>query len=252
MVCYGSWEISQSLHGTTALNHMTTIPTFRILIALGFLVLFAALYSIRWPFQAYEPQPTTSGNPVVATVGTDSITLREVEQAAALSLYQADQQRSQLLQQALQRKIEETLLAAEASRKGVSVSQLLAEASQSESIARFADLPGPVKRMSLGTAQDSPSHGASPDLEEQARIRQALLVSLRRKTDIHITLPPTEPPILTISIDDDPSIGPVDASITIVELPPPTPNACLPELYAALTIAAPPVASVRSHRAISS
>ena len=210
-------EISPSSHDTTALYHMTTIPTFRILIALGFLVLFAGLYSIRWPFQAYEQKPTTSGNPVVATVGTDSITLREVEQAAALSLYHADQQRRELLQQALQRKIEETLLATEASRKGMSVSQLLTEASQSESIARLADLPGPVKRLSLGTTQDSPSQGASQDLQEQARIRQALLVSLRRKTDIHIALPPTEPPILTVSVDDDPSIGPVDAPITIVE-----------------------------------
>ena len=38
--------------------------------------------------------------------------------------------------------------------------------------------------------------------------------------------------------------------MTIVELPPPTPNAGLPELYAALTIAAPPVAKVRSQSAI--
>jgi protein-disulfide isomerase len=217
MVCYGFEEISPSAHDTTALYHMTTIPTFRILIALGFLVLFAGLYSIRWPLQAYEQKPTASGNPVVATVGTNSITLREVEQAAALSLYHADQQRSQLLQQALQRKVEETLLAAEASRKGMSVSQLLTEATQSESVARLADLPGPIKRLSLGATQNSPSHGASQDLQEQARIRQALLVSLRRKTDIHIALPPTEPPILTVSVDDDPSIGPVDAPITIVE-----------------------------------
>ena len=39
--------------------------------------------------------------------------------------------------------------------------------------------------------------------------------------------------------------------MTIVELPPPTPKAGRPELYAALTIAAPPVANVRSHSAIS-
>jgi protein-disulfide isomerase len=196
---------------------MTTIPTSRILIALGLLVLFAGLYSIRWPFQLYEQKPTTSGNPVVATVGTRSINLREVEQAAALPLYEADQQRSQLLHQALQLKIEETLLAMEASRKGVSVSQLLAEASQSESVARLANLPGPVKRLSPGTTQDSPDRGTSHDLQEQARIRQALLVFLRRKTDIRITLPPPEPPILTVSVDGEPSIGPVDAPVTIVE-----------------------------------
>ncbi|HEV8326294.1 MAG TPA: thioredoxin domain-containing protein [Nitrospiraceae bacterium] len=196
---------------------MTTIPTSRILIALGLFVLFAGLYSIHWPFQAYEQKPTTSGSQVVATVGTVSITLREVEQVVALPLYQADQQRSQLLHQALQRKIEETLLTAEASRKGVSVSQLLAEASQSESVARLANLPGPVKQLSPDTIQDRPSPGASQDLQELARIRQALLVSLRRKADIHIALPPPEPPILTVSVDDDPSIGPVDAPVTIVE-----------------------------------
>jgi protein-disulfide isomerase len=196
---------------------MTTIPTSRILFALGLLVLFAGLYSIRWPFQAYEQKPTTSGNPVVATVGTRSINLREVEQAAALPLYEADQQRSQLLHQALQLKIEETLLAMEASRNGVSVSQLLAEASQSESVARLANLPGPVKRLSPGTTQNSPDRGKSHDLQEQARIRQALLVFLRRKTDIRITLPPPEPPILTVSVDGDPSIGPIDAPVTIVE-----------------------------------
>jgi protein-disulfide isomerase len=200
-----------------AIYHMTTIPTARILIALGLFVLFASLYSIRWPFPAYEPEPATSGDPVVATVGTRSITLREVEQTVALPLYQADQQRSNLLHQALQWKIEETLLAAEASRKGVSVSQLLGEATQSETVARLANLPAPVKQLSPGTTQDSPSYGASHDPQEQARTRQALLVSLRRKADIHIALVPPEPPILTVSVDDDPSIGPVDAPVTIVE-----------------------------------
>ena len=99
----------------------------------------------------------------------------------------------------------------------MTVSQLLADASQSESVARLANLPAPVKRLSPSTTQDSPSLGASHDPQEQARIRQALLVSLRRQTDIHITLPPPEPPILTVSADDDPSIGPVNAPVTIVE-----------------------------------
>ncbi len=58
-------------------------------------------------------------------------------------------------------------MAAEASRKGVSVSQLLAEASQSESVARIANLSAPVKRLSPGTTQDSPSHGASHDLRNR-------------------------------------------------------------------------------------
>jgi len=196
---------------------MTSKPTARILIALGFLILLAVILSTRWQFPRHEQDSAESGNGVVASIGTRSITLREVEQTVALPLYQADQQRSQLLQQALQRKIEETLLEAEASRKGVSVSELLAEASQSESIARLANLPAPVKRLSPGKTTDSRDHGASHDLQEQARIRQALLISLRRKADIRITLQAPEPPILPVSVDDDPSIGPADAPVTIVE-----------------------------------
>src|SRR2546427_377303 len=42
------------------------------------------------------------------------------------------------------------------------------------------------------------------------------------------------------------------SSMTIVALPAPTPYAGLPELYAALTIAGPPVAIVRSQMLISS
>lgn len=196
---------------------MTSKPAARALIALGFLILLGVILTTPWQLPRHEQDPAESGNRVIASIGTRSITLREVEQTAALSLYQADQQRSQLLHQALQRKIEETLLAAEASRKGVSVSQLLAEASQSESVARIANLPAPVKRLSPGSTQDSPNHGASQDPQEQARIRQALLVSLRRKADIRINLPPPEPPVLLVSVDDDPSIGPVDAPVTIVE-----------------------------------
>lgn len=194
---------------------MIQITTSRILIALGFLVFVAVLFSASLRFQSSGPEPAISS--VVASVNGRSITLREVEQAAALPLYEIDQQRSQLIHQALQRKIEETLLEAEASRTGVSVAQLLAEASQSESIARLANLPAPVKRLSPRTIGEHPDHVASPDHQEQARIRQALLVSLRRKADIRIALPPQEPPILSVDVDDDPSIGPENAPITIVE-----------------------------------
>jgi protein-disulfide isomerase len=200
-----------------ALDQMTSMPTSRILIALAILVLFATLMSIRWQFRASEPEPTRPGNAVVATVGTHTITLREVEQAVALPLYQADQQRTKLLQQALQHVIDEHLLAAEAARKGVTVSQLLADASQSEAIARLANLPAPVKRLHRGKTEDGSKLGAPRDPQEQARLRQALLVALRRQADIHIKLPEPELPILSVNTDDDPSMGPADAPVTIVE-----------------------------------
>lgn len=196
---------------------MTSKPIARSLIVLGVLILLAVILSTRWQFPRHAQDPVDSGNTVVASIGTRSITLREVEQTVALPLYQTDQQRSQLLHQALQQLIEEELLKTEASRKGVTVSQLLAEASQSESVARLANLPGPVKQLSPGNARSSVDLEAPRDPEEQARLRQALLVALRRQATIHINLPEPEPPILAVSADDDPSVGPASAPITIVE-----------------------------------
>ncbi len=194
---------------------MPPIPTRRILIALSFLALLVGLISVNPPFRTSGT--AKSDDPVVATVGNRSITLREVEQAVALPLYLVDQQRNQLLQHATQNLINEELLAAEASKKGISVPQLLDEASQSEPIARLANLPAPVKRLSPSPTRDNQDKGPSLDSQEQARIRQALLVFLRRKANIYMTLPNLEPPILAASTDDNPSLGPAHAPITIVE-----------------------------------
>ena len=196
---------------------MTSKPIARTLIALGFLILLAVILSTRWQFPRHEQDPAESGNRIVASIGTRSITLREVEQTVALSLYHADQQRSQLLHQALQQLIDEELLETEASRKGVTVSQLIADVSQSESIARLANLPAPVKRIERGNTQKSSNLEAPRDPQEQARLRQALLVALRRQVNIHIDLPEPELPILPVSINGDPSVGPANAPITIVE-----------------------------------
>ena len=196
---------------------MRTMPTTRIVTTLALLFLFAVFLGTLWQFPRHEQDPAESGNVVVASIGTHSITLREVEQTVALPLYQADQQRSQLLHQALQQLIDEELLKTEASRKGVTVSQLVADASQSESIARLADLPAPVKQLSPGKARGSVGLEVPRDPQEQARLRQALLVALRRPATIHINLPAPEPPILPVSADDDPSVGPANAPVTIVE-----------------------------------
>jgi protein-disulfide isomerase len=150
-------------------------------------------------------------------VGNETLTLRDDEQAAALPLYQLDQQREQLLQRALQRKIDDLLLEREASRRGITMTQLLTEASQSESIVKMADIPAPVRRLTVDESPEGPGLDVVQDLQEEARIRQALLVSLRRKTDVRVTFPTQEPPILPVSVDDDPCVGPTDAPITIVE-----------------------------------
>ena len=106
----------------------------RIVLALSLIVVSAGLIGIGWQFRNPRPE-TVDSDPVVAMVGNRSITLREVESTLALPLHLLDTQRHQLLQQAIQQLIDEKLLEAEASRKGVTLSQLLEEASQSESVA---------------------------------------------------------------------------------------------------------------------
>ena len=58
---------------------MITIPTTRIVTALALLVLFAVFLGTRWQFPRHEQDPAESKNMVVASVGTRSITLREIE-----------------------------------------------------------------------------------------------------------------------------------------------------------------------------
>lgn len=192
------------------------MPLYRTLCAFGvFIGVALVIISVFGSVQtATSPD---SKKVVVASVGGRQITLKELEQAAALSLYQADQQRNATLRKALQDMIDEELLMNEATRKGITVAQLLEDASRSRDIARLANLPAPVKRLNPDTTPASGNHGGAHDLQEQARIRQALLVSLRRQAHIRITLPDQAAPVLSVSSDDDPSIGPSDAPITIIE-----------------------------------
>ena len=162
-----------------------------------------------------SPGSSDHGNKIVATVDSRAISLHEVERNASMSLYGADQQRDAILRNTLQRMIDEELLRSEAAHKRITVEQLLSHASESQDIARLANLPAPVRR--LPTVEESTNSQLSQGSREQTRIRQALLLSLRRKANIHIALPQPEPPVLSVSADDDPSIGSDRARITIVE-----------------------------------
>lgn len=168
------------------------------------------------PVSVQHPSSSETKPQVVATVGTRSITLAEVEQAVALPLYRVEEQRTKLLHESIQHLIEEELLAAEASRIGITVPDLIKRAGESEAVAKLADLPGPVR----WAKQPSHEQTLSPLFqtpEQISRIRQALLVQLRRNTKIHVNLSRPELPVLNVSADDDPWTGAAQAPVTIVE-----------------------------------
>jgi protein-disulfide isomerase len=153
---------------------------------------------------------------VVATVGTRSFTLAEIERAVALPLHQVEEQRAKLLNESIQHLIEEELLATEAAREGLTVSELIERASESEAVAKLAGLPGPIRWTKRPPQEQTllPHFQTSKDL---SRTRQALLVHLRRNTTIHIHLPQPELPVLDVSADDDPWTGAAQAAVTIIE-----------------------------------
>lgn len=163
-----------------------------------------------------EPSHSKEKGRVVATVGPRSITLAEIEQAVALPLYQVEEQRAKLLNESIQHVIDEALLAAEAARVGLSVPELIERASESEAVAKLAGLPDPV-RQAKQPSQKQTLSPSSQTPEEVSRIRQALLVHLRRNTTIHVNLSAPELPVLNVSADDDPWTGSAEAPIMIIE-----------------------------------
>jgi len=187
------------------------IVSKRLALAFSIAVLVVSGTTTGWYFGASRLETSRTVDSVVAVVGSRSISLGELERTLSLPLYILETQRHQLLQQAVQRLIDQMLLEAEAARKGVSLEQLLEEASESESIARIANLPAPLKRVKTA---GQPMY---LDGQEQARIRQALIVSLRRQTDVRINLPQVEAPVLQVDITGDRRTGFEHAPVTIVE-----------------------------------
>src|SRR5262245_29731297 len=119
----------------------------RTALALCLVVLVVGVISSGGHFRRVSPETSPVTDPVVATFGNRSLTLGEVEQTLALPLYALDTQRHQMLQQAIQRLIDEQLLEEEAANKEVTPLRLLEDASESDTIARIANLPAPVKRL---------------------------------------------------------------------------------------------------------
>lgn len=199
--------------------HEVVVKTTSIAGIIGGLGGLSILLFIAGPFSSTSsrhPSVSETQAQVVATVGTRSITLAEVEQAVALPLYQVEEQRTKLLNESIQRLIEEELLAAEAARRGVTVPDLIERASESDEVAKLASLPGPLSR----AKQPSPKQTLSPPFqtpEDVSRVRQALLVQLRRNSKIHVDLPKPRIPVLNVSTDDDPWTGTAHAPVTIIE-----------------------------------
>jgi protein-disulfide isomerase len=170
-----------------------------------------------------KPAPSPSPSPagaVVATIAGEPVTMADVEAAEGARLFRLQAQQYQAHLQILDEVVAQRLLSREAQARGVSVDELLKQ----EVEAKVPPLDQADYRAFY--EQNKGNFGSLPEAEALKRIegglrpqrlrerRAAFVAELRRRADVRILL---DPPRRRVDADDDPSRGPADAPVTIVE-----------------------------------
>jgi protein-disulfide isomerase len=161
-----------------------------------------------------------SSDSKVATIGDWSISLADLDTAAAGQLAKVRQQEYDIRQQVLDGLMEEQLLEREARAREVTRDELLqaevaskvTEPTQAEIDTYFNRIRGQLRGQTK--EQVGPQIKATLRAQQSAGIQREFISSLRKKYDAKVMI---EPPRVTVSVDDDASRGPKDAPITIVE-----------------------------------
>jgi protein-disulfide isomerase len=169
-----------------------------------------------------DPVPRNSNDRagIAAVVAGRAITLQEVDAAVGSRLLAIRAQEYSLRREALDRLIETVVLEEEARRRGVTVEALLA--------AEVAGKVRPVQAEEVQAVYDGARDRFSGVAEEEAhrRIREGmerrrreqrraeLVPALTRQLKAEVLLLPLR---TEVSADDDPSLGPAQAPVTIVE-----------------------------------
>jgi protein-disulfide isomerase len=168
------------------------------------------------------PSPPPAGAPseVVATIGGEPFTARQLEEAAGARLFQVRTQQYQAQRQILDEEIARRLLEREAAARQVTVAELLkqevesnvAPVTEAEQRAFYAQNKS---RMGEMTEADALKRIEAGLRQQRLGERQAEYINgLRTKADVRVLL---EPPRVAVAVGNDPARGPADAPITIVE-----------------------------------
>ncbi len=155
-----------------------------------------------------------------ATIGDWSISLAELDLAAAGKLSKVRQQEYDVRQQVLDTIMEEQLLDREAKARDVSRAELLqtevtakvTEPTQAEIDAYYNRVKGRLRGQTREQAE--PQLKATLRSQKSAGLQREFVSSLRKKYGAQVMI---EPPRVAVSVDDDASRGPQDAPVTIVE-----------------------------------
>jgi protein-disulfide isomerase len=161
----------------------------------------------------------TGDNEVLAKVGETEITRQQVTEKAASALAGLRQQEYEIMRGALDQMVEEMLLDAAAAKEGLSRDEFL-----QQKVEAAVSQPTPAEVEDFFATNRSRLGGRSlDDVREQiaqylygqqrADQYQRLIRDLRKSTEVAVML---DPPRIDVSVDDDPSLGPEEAPVTIV------------------------------------
>jgi protein-disulfide isomerase len=172
------------------------------------------------PTPAPSPSSAASSPDVVAVIAGEPFTARQLEEAAGPRLFQLRSQQYQAERQILDDAIAKRLLEREAAQRKITVEDLV----QQEVTSKVA--PVTEAEQKAFYEQNKPRFGPLTEAEAMKRIETGLaqqraaqrraefVETLRAKAGVRILL---DPPRLTVEAAGDPSRGPADAPVTIVE-----------------------------------
>ena len=186
------------------------------------LVLLTGLLGAPNP-NAPRAQGASGGTPV-ATVGDDVITLEELEEPLAAQLAELEQKRHQLLSERLEHLIGERLLAQEATRRGISVEELL----KREVYARAREVTDAEVTAFMRQNRARLPRGADEAhlrlkvwdylrSQQVSQRRREYVGTLRAQAKVTVSLREPEPPRTLVSPDKGFTRGPANARVVLVE-----------------------------------
>jgi hypothetical protein len=158
---------------------------------------------------------------IAARIGDRTITMQEVDEKAMAANVKAYQALYDARRSALEQIISDLLLEEEAAAKGISKDELIDQAiTQKVQLVTDADIEAFYNQNSSGLG------GRTLDqMKEQIRqflasqrvsqVRQEFFDQLKKKAEIRVSLEPPRAPVTVAA--NDPSLGPADAPVTIVE-----------------------------------
>ncbi len=189
--------------------------------AIGLGILLSGL--LVAPFVLLAEPPGKRKEPgLAAKVDDQVITLHELEQAAALQLARLEEQKYQLMQSKLEELIEESLLAREAKRRGVSPDALL----KAEVFSKVPEVTD-TEVGTFMTQNKARLQGESAEIrsrvrdylrdQKAAQQRRAYVTSLEQRAKVERFLQEPEPIRIPVKAEGAFAEGPKDAPVTLVE-----------------------------------